>query len=108
MPAITILTPSSVWSFAFSSASPFGAMHTAHKRPTRAQPFRYHGVMTRHRNSRRDFLQDTAAATAAVAMAASLPASAVAAAATAQFESRWNDSPDRVWLGPEYWANPLQ
>jgi alkaline phosphatase D len=64
--------------------------------------------MATHRNSRRDFLQDTAAATAAVAIASALPVSAPAAAATAQFESHWKDSPDRVWLGPEYWANPLQ
>src|SRR5689334_16705695 len=64
--------------------------------------------MTTTRNSRRDFLQDTAAATAAVAIASALPASAPAAVASAQFESHWKDSHDRVWLGPEYWANPLQ
>lgn len=24
------------------------------------------------------------------------------------FASRWSTTPDRVWIGPEYWANPLQ
>src|ERR1041384_2120816 len=24
------------------------------------------------------------------------------------FVSAWDKTPDRVWLGPEYWANPLQ
>src|SRR5688572_5630549 len=24
------------------------------------------------------------------------------------FRSRWDACPDRVWLGPDYWANPLQ
>ncbi len=24
------------------------------------------------------------------------------------FESRWDQSFDRVWLGPEYWANPME
>ncbi len=27
---------------------------------------------------------------------------------TDQFQSNWQHSPDRIWLGPEYWANPLQ
>jgi len=25
-----------------------------------------------------------------------------------EFESRWSQSPDRDWVGPEYWANRLQ
>jgi alkaline phosphatase D len=25
-----------------------------------------------------------------------------------EFRSRWDLCPDRMWLGPEYWANPLQ
>src|SRR5688500_14132018 len=24
------------------------------------------------------------------------------------FRSRWHECPDRMWLGAEYWANPLQ
>jgi hypothetical protein len=26
----------------------------------------------------------------------------------APFRSAWDRAPDRVWLGAEYWANPLQ
>src|SRR5262245_28781364 len=58
------------------------------------------------RITRRDFLQDAATTTAVVAVAA-VPTSA-AAPASAEFASRWDKSPDRVWLGAEYWANPLQ
>ena len=31
-----------------------------------------------------------------------------AAQAAVEFRSVWYECPDRVWLGPEYWANPLQ
>ena len=24
------------------------------------------------------------------------------------FESGWTDEAERVWIGPEYWANPMQ
>src|SRR6266404_5153308 len=58
--------------------------------------------------TRREFLQETAVATAVAATAAALPASAAAAGSAAPFESQWNNTPDRVWLGAEYWANPLQ
>src|SRR5437763_9437170 len=58
--------------------------------------------------TRRDFLQESAA-TAAVAAASAIPAGASAAQRTrGDFASNWDQSPDRVWLGPEYWANPLQ
>src|SRR5688572_11681593 len=33
---------------------------------------------------------------------------AAAPAAAVDFESRWPDTIDRPWIGPEYWANPLQ
>src|SRR5262245_37396721 len=59
------------------------------------------------RITRRDFLQDAAATTAVVAVAAA-PTSTTAAPASAEFASRWDKSLDRVWLGAEYWANPLQ
>ena len=26
----------------------------------------------------------------------------------AVFESDWDELPDRIWLGPEYWANPME
>src|SRR5690242_18490777 len=58
--------------------------------------------------SRRDFLQDSAAATALVA-AAGIPTGSDAAQRTrGDFASNWQQSLDRVWLGPEYWANPMQ
>ena len=55
--------------------------------------------------TRREFLQDSAAA-AAVTLAATAAASAAEPAA--EFNSPWANSPDRAWLGPEFWANPLQ
>src|SRR6266436_8212526 len=59
--------------------------------------------------NRRDFLQESAAAAAAVAAASTIPAGASAAQRTrGDFASNWDQSPDRVWLGLEYWANPLQ
>ena len=55
------------------------------------------------KSTRREFLQDSAV----VAAAAAIPGFA-AAASPADFASRWDQSPDRVWLGSEYWTNPLQ
>jgi len=51
-----------------------------------------------------------------IASSASLAASSLftpltrarAAPPAAAFRSRWDACPDRVWLGPDYWANPLQ
>jgi len=41
--------------------------------------------------------------------AASASSPAVAAQANdAKFRSRWNDESDRIWLGADYWAAPLQ
>jgi alkaline phosphatase D len=66
-----------------------------------------------HPISRRSFLQDTAAATAAAAAASQIAPQCTSTAAAAQasrgdFASQWENSPDRVWLGPEYWSNPMQ
>src|SRR5437588_6557821 len=58
--------------------------------------------------NRREFIQETAAATAAAAVVAAQPVAAQTAPARAGFFSQWNNALDRVWLGPEYWANPLQ
>src|SRR5947207_1662659 len=69
------------------------------------KPF-FGGEMSIEKRSRREFLQDTAVATAIVAAGAAGPA--VAAADSNEFASQWSKSPDRVWLGAEYWANPLQ
>src|SRR5262245_9028045 len=55
--------------------------------------------------SRREFLHESAAL-AATALVAN--AEATAQEKSADFSSRWEQSFDRVWLGPEYWANPLQ
>lgn len=60
--------------------------------------------------SRRDFLKRTAAGL----LSATLGADGVAHAskpdpATApRFRSRWPRTGTRVWVGPEYWSNPLQ
>jgi hypothetical protein len=48
--------------------------------------------------NRRNFMQDVTAASAA----------ADAEDAPAAFVSDWNRVGDRVWIGPAYWANPLQ
>lgn len=37
-----------------------------------------------------------------------LPIDAANAVASVSFASRWHEDLDRVWLGPDYWANPLQ
>lgn len=65
---------------------------------------------------RRQFIQASAALVAGAAASTGPAASAAPPAsiqpsqppATAPFSSQWNASHDRVWLGPEYWANPLQ
>lgn len=59
--------------------------------------------------TRRTFMVDLAAASAAVALAPRLPGATTAPTApAAPFRSAWTTSPDRIWAGPEYWANPLQ
>jgi alkaline phosphatase D len=58
-------------------------------------------------SSRREFLKDTAIAAAVASFPAAVASPAVAANA-GDFASQWNTSNDRVWLGAEYWANPLQ
>jgi phosphodiesterase/alkaline phosphatase D-like protein len=63
--------------------------------------------MARKKRSRREFLQESAVATTVVA-AGAFPGSALAAANVNDFTSRWSTTPDRVWLGADYWANPLQ
>jgi phosphodiesterase/alkaline phosphatase D-like protein len=59
---------------------------------------------------RRRFMQDSAALAAGAAAAAQLSPAPTGAQPVERrdFESRWPDGGDRVWLGPEYWANPLQ
>jgi alkaline phosphatase D len=49
--------------------------------------------------TRRDFLQNSASLVVGAAVASNLPT---------PFASNWQDCPDRIWLGPAFWANPLQ
>src|SRR6266545_3919292 len=58
------------------------------------------------RLTRRRFIAKSAALAAAAPLAPLLRAGA--AQTSAEFRSDWDACPDRVWLGPEYWANPLQ
>ena len=62
------------------------------------------------RLSRRRFIQHTAAATTGLAAASSLAAQRGSAQEPElfSFQSQWSRAHDRVWLGPEFWANPLQ
>ena len=56
--------------------------------------------------SRRRFIAGSATFAASSVVARLLPAHALQTAA--EFRSRWDACPDRLWLGREYWANPLQ
>jgi hypothetical protein len=59
--------------------------------------------------ARRSFLTRSAALAAGAALTPALaPRLAAAAAGPDDFASSWQRCPDRVWLGPEFWANPLQ
>ena len=60
--------------------------------------------------NRRRFIQDSAATVACLAVAAELGPGAVSAEdpPSGGFASRWDQTPDRIWPGPEYWSNPLQ
>jgi alkaline phosphatase D len=59
--------------------------------------------------TRRKFISQSAAVAAGTVVAAKvLPRIASAAEAPKGFNSQWEQSLDRVWLGPEYWANPMQ
>ncbi|MDQ3652506.1 MAG: twin-arginine translocation signal domain-containing protein, partial [Acidobacteriota bacterium] len=60
--------------------------------------------------TRRKFIQDAAMITTGLAVAPELTAqpSAAVLQQAAGFTSQWANTPDRVWVGPEYWANPLQ
>jgi hypothetical protein len=57
--------------------------------------------------TRRRFIQDSTLLAAGLVAADQLASAAPADGGTA-FASRWDKCHDRVWLGPEYWANPLQ
>ncbi len=61
--------------------------------------------------SRREFLRRTAAGLVGGTLSIQPLASEGALArppVIPRFESRWPEDADRVWIGPDYWANPLQ
>jgi len=59
--------------------------------------------------TRRKFVARSTAVVATGTVAEKLLShSACAAEAPAEFRSHWHQSPDRVWLGADVWANPLQ
>jgi hypothetical protein len=59
--------------------------------------------------NRRRFLTRSATLAAATLVASRLsPRLHAAGEPGAEFRSAWDRAPDRVWLGAEYWANPLQ
>ena len=60
----------------------------------------------KHTLTRRRFIAGSASLAATSVVAPLLRARAPQA--TTEFRSRWDVCPDRVWLGPDYWANPLQ
>jgi alkaline phosphatase D len=54
--------------------------------------------------SRRQFIAESTA----LAAGSLLPTSASALSAPALFGSQWKNDLDRVWLGEQFWANPMQ
>lgn len=58
--------------------------------------------------SRRAFLQQSATLTASSVLAARLSPLLQAGEPALSYQSTWQQAPDRIWIGPECWANPLQ
>jgi phosphodiesterase/alkaline phosphatase D-like protein len=58
------------------------------------------------RRTRREFVRDGAALAAGVAVGGQ--ATSAEPSPQAAFQSDWRTAHDRVWVGREYWANPLQ
>ena len=59
--------------------------------------------------TRRGFLSNSAALAAGAAVAAKLPPNLSGAVASGtDYASNWKQCPDRVWLGQDFWSNPLQ
>ncbi|REK11184.1 MAG: twin-arginine translocation pathway signal protein [Planctomycetota bacterium] len=59
------------------------------------------------RRTRRQFVQESAALGATLAVGAAMPTRAAEGKST-KFACAWSTTPDRPWIGPEYWSNPLQ
>ena len=62
--------------------------------------------MSKNKLTRRRFIAGSASLAASSLVTPLLRADA--AQATNEFRSNWDACPDRVWLGPWYWANPMQ
>ena len=60
-----------------------------------------------HRFTRREFVRSGATGLTIGSQLAARTSGAAEAPPT-EFASGWHVTPDRVWIGPEYWANPLQ
>jgi hypothetical protein len=58
--------------------------------------------------NRRAFLQRSSALAATSLLASRLSPDLHAGEPAGAFRSSWDRALDRIWLGPEYWANPLQ
>ena len=63
-----------------------------------------------HTLTRRTFLTNSAAIAAGAAVGSRLSPLVTAAEVqpAAEFISNWKNCPDRVWIGQEFWSNPLQ
>ncbi len=60
-----------------------------------------------HRFTRRDFVRSSATLTTALAVGSQRGAIA-GDSRNDDFASQWQATPDRVWIGQDYWANPMQ
>jgi alkaline phosphatase D len=59
--------------------------------------------------TRRRFLSHSAALAAGAAVTSQIaPIARAATAASGEYVSNWKTCPERVWIGPDYWSNPLQ
>src|SRR5690606_11235732 len=59
------------------------------------------------RRTRRQFVRESTATASAITALGSSTAHA-AGPGGVEFVSSWQRAPNRVWIGPEFWANPLQ
>ena len=64
--------------------------------------------MTERELTRRKFLQNASAAGAAVVLARDAIGQNAPPATAPAFHGDFRNTPDRIWLGSEYWANPME
>ncbi len=58
--------------------------------------------------NRRNFLHGMGAIGTGIAVSGSVDPAQAQPQSAGQRKHPWSQTPDRVWIGPEYWANPLQ